>query len=90
MFEQFFGKQEFSDGLDIQKIKDSLAERINNVVATATQTQCMQIIRDLCLVSKASGTVTVEERHVLEKITIELGIPPDFLYQALALDCEMD
>ena len=90
VFEQFFGKREFSDGLDIQKIKDSLAERIKNVLATATQTQCMQIIRDLCLVSKASGTVTVEERHVLEKITIELGIPPNFLYRALALDCEMD
>ena len=90
VFEQFFGKREFSDGLDIQKIKDSLAERIKNVLATATQTQCMQIIRDLCLVSKASGTVTVEERHVLEKITIELGIPPNFLYRALAQDCEMD
>jgi tellurite resistance protein len=90
VFEQFFGKREFSDGLDIQKIKDSLGERIKNVVASATQTQCMQVVRDLCLVSKASGSVTVEERNALDKIIMALGLPADFLYRILAQDCDMD
>jgi hypothetical protein len=44
IFEKFFGKREFSDNLDIQKLKDSLAERVKNVMASATVTQRMQII----------------------------------------------
>jgi tellurite resistance protein len=90
VFEEFFGKREFSDHLDIQKLKDSLDERIKNVVNTATMTQRMQIINDLSLVSKASGDVTASEKQVMQKIAVALEVPLAFVCQTLDQNCEPD
>lgn len=83
MFEKFFGPGEFSRGLDVNRIIDDLPNRIKNVKEMTSLLQRMQVVRDLCLMAKASGSVMAEELKVLEKITTEADVPMSFLNQAL-------
>ncbi|SDO74102.1 M48 family metallopeptidase [Desulforhopalus singaporensis] len=85
IFEKFFGVGEFSKNLDIERVKQTLDERAANARNYSSIPQRMQVLRDLCLVAKASGTVSAAERGILEKIAGLIAIPTDFIDQFLAL-----
>lgn len=90
VFEQFFGKGEFNKSLDIERIIETLADRIEQTNKMASETQRMQVMRDMCVMSRASGKATDTERVVLDDIARQLGISPAFICQTLAQDCEPD
>lgn len=90
VFAQFFGKYAFSDKLDIEKIKQTVERRIAEVKAKASQTQCMQIVRDLCLMAQADGNVCSHERVELDRIAKGLGVEVAFIDQALEQAHELD
>ena len=56
----------------------------------ASDTQRMQVMRDMCVMSRASGKATAAERAVLDEIAHKLGISAAFVCQTLAQDCEPD
>jgi len=90
VFAQFFGKYAFSDKLNIEKIKATLPQRIVDVAAVASQTQCMQLVRDLCVMSLADGAVCAPERVALEYIAKELVVDVAFIDQVLTQSAELD
>jgi tellurite resistance protein len=90
VFEEFFGKRSFSDKLDLEQIKQELEERISQAKEQTSIPQRMQVIRDLCLVSKADGHTTEAERDVLCQIARALEIPPMFVTKTLDADNELD
>lgn len=90
VFEQFFGKHAFSEKLNIEKIKQQLPGRISETKQNASQTQCMQVLRDLCLIALADDKVSAPERVVLDEIAVGLGISTSFVSQTLESSQDLD
>jgi len=90
VFAKFFGKYAFNDKLDLEKVKQTIERRIKEVKAKASQTQCMQIVRDLCVMAQADGRVCGPERVELERIAAGLDISVAFIDQVLEQDKELD
>lgn len=90
VFEQFFGNRSFTDKLDLAKIKAELPERISQTKALTSIPQRMQVLRDLCMVSRADGHTTERERDVLCEIARGLDISPIFVAKTMDADAELD
>lgn len=90
VFERFFGKDAFSDKLDIEKIKTELDERIAHTHDEASHGQSMQVLRDLCLIAQADGGVTNAERTVINHIATGLNLSPGFVDCQINCDRELD
>lgn len=90
IFEKFFGKGEFTKDLNIRRIKNQLQDRIEKMNELTSPTQRMQVLRDLCLVSRANGKTEARQREVLNHIA-DLGqVPRTFICQSLEMDCAPD
>ena len=90
VFAQFFGKYAFSDKLDVEKIKRTVDSRIEEVKAKASQTQCMQVLHDLCVMAKADGGVCDSERALLYRVAKGLGLAETFVDQSLNQIVDLD
>lgn len=89
-FEKYFEKGEFSDKLNPKRIKDQLPQRISRAKDNCTETQCMQVIRDLCVIAMADGDVVDAEYDVLNQIADGLGVSRTFVSQTIEQDIEPD
>ena len=90
VFEKFFGDKSFSDGLDLNKLERELPGRIEAVKAEASDAQCMQVLRDLCLVVRAENHDYRPERQKLREIARDLDIDPSFVDQNLCAELDPD
>ena len=90
LFEKFFGKGEFNKGLNIDRIIEALPDRIKTAKEQTSLTQRMQVMRDICVMSKADGKANDIERAVMDEIADQLGISRAFICQTLEQDCEPD
>ncbi len=90
VFEKFFGKDELSDRLNVDKIRQELPQRIDRVRSKTNITQRMQVTRDLCVIAMAEGGIASQEREVLNLIADELGISRTFVCQSLEQELEPD
>ena len=90
LFEKFFGKGEFDKGLNIERIIETLPDRIKTANQNASLTQRMQVMRDICVMASADGKANDVERAVMDDIADQLGISRAFICQTLAQDCEPD
>jgi uncharacterized tellurite resistance protein B-like protein len=90
LFERFFGKGEFNKEFNIDRIIETLPDRIKNANQQASLTQRMQVMRDICVMSRADGKANDIEREVMDDIADQLGISRAFICQTLAQDCEPD
>lgn len=83
VFEKFFGPGEFSKNIDIDRLIEDLPNRAKKTKENTSMLQRMQVLRDLCLMAKASGKVTAREKRVLEDIAQRTDVPKSFIHQAL-------
>ena len=90
VFERFFGKDAFSKKLNLKRIQRGLDERISQTREQASHGQCLQVVRDLCLIARADNRVTPQERVVLIDIAGGLGVSKSFVEQTLESDSELD
>ena len=90
IFAKYFGKYAFSDKLDIEKIKDTMKIRLEEVKSKTSEPQRMQVLHDLCTMAQADGGVTKIERLKLEEIADGLSIPHSFICQSLNNDKDLD
>ena len=90
VFEEFFGEGEFDKNLNVEALAGTLEERIKTVKEVASTPQRMQILNDLCTMSRASGHTTEPERTVMNEIADALDVPRSFICQSLAKDVEPD
>lgn len=88
IFEKFFGTGELSTSLDIPRIIEDLPNRAQKSLENTSILQRMQVLRDLCLVAKASGEITQAELEVLEDIASQISISPSFLHQTIEQQVE--
>ena len=90
VFEQFFGEGSFSDKLDTARLEAELPARLKAVQDVASTTQCMQLLRDLCVVARAEGQVGEAERAVLDSVADGLEVPRRFICQTLDDEPRLD
>lgn len=89
-FEKYFDKGEYSDKLNPQRIEEELPQRIQRAKDNCTDTQGMQVIRDLCVIAMADGDVLPGEIDVLNSIADGLAISRTFVSQTIEQDLEPD
>ncbi|PWQ93023.1 M48 family metallopeptidase [Leucothrix pacifica] len=89
-FEEFFGKGEFDKNLNVEQLSATLDDRIKTAKEMASVPQRMQVLRDLCTMSRSSGRTTEPERDVMNDIADKLDVPRSFICQSLAQDVEPD
>ncbi len=90
IFEKFFGKGEFSKNLDVERLIEDLPNRMKNSLEYTSVMNRMQVLRDLCLVARASGEITGEERQVLNVIADGVQIPRSFISQTIEQQVTLD
>ena len=83
LFESFFGKYQFSENLDLEKLEDRLEKRAERVVEQTTVGKRMQLVRDLCSIAKADGHTKPSELKMLYHISKLLMVPDIFVEQSL-------
>ncbi len=89
-FEKFFEKGDYNDKLNAKRIEEELPQRIQRTKENATETQCMQVIRDLCVIAMADGSVVDSELDVLNSIADGLSVSRTFVCQTIEQDLEPD
>jgi len=90
VFEQFFGKGAFNDGLDLAALDAELDNRIKAVRDFASGPQALQVMRDLCLIARAEGHTSAAERAVLDRIADGLQVTRGFICHTMDADPELD
>lgn len=90
VFEGFFGKYEYSDKLDIEKLKERIPQRAQRVTEQTGVAKRMQLIRDLCTMAKADGGAKLVEIEELQAIAALLEVPSVFVEQSLQPTNELD
>ncbi len=89
-FEKFFEKGDFNDKLNADRIKQELPQRIQRTNDNCTDTQRMQVIRDLCVIAMADGNVKDKELDVLHMIADGLEVSRTFVCQTIEQDLDPD
>jgi tellurite resistance protein len=90
VFEDFFGEASYSDRLDLETIEQSLDERIAEANERVSHPRRIQVVRDLCVMARASGEVSPKERAIVDDIATTLEVPPEIVEETLCRDCELD
>lgn len=90
VFEKFFGEGAFSDSLDVEKVIAQLPARAAKAKQLLSVPQRMQVLRDLCTVARAEGSVDDLEQSVLAEISASLEVRPAFVEQVLNQPVEPD
>ena len=90
IFAKFFGKYAFSEKLNIERVKETIGRRASELVEKASETQRMQVLRDVCLMAKADGGVKPSEKQVLDEVASHLLVPVAFIDQTLDAADELD
>lgn len=90
VFDEFFGKGALNQRLDIDRILDDLPNRIGQARELASTSQCMQVLRDLCLMLPPKGSVGSSERETLHGIAVALNISPLFVDAQVDVSRELD
>lgn len=90
VFERFFGGGTVQEDWNIEAIEASLDDRISQVHELASESQHMQILRDLSLVARAEGHTTRQERQVLERIARGLKLSASIVENTLSTDLAPD
>lgn len=90
LFERFFGAGSYRESFDLAALEASLPERIRAVREQASETQAMQVVRDLCLVAQAEGHTTAPEQAVMLRIAEGLGLAAALVDRTLCSDHELD
>lgn len=91
VFKSFFVDDDLDiEKLDADRLKEVLPKRIEATNNLASRAQRMQVVRDLCLIARAEGTVVEPELSVLREIAQGLDIPYAFVLQCTDTGEELD
>lgn len=90
VFEKFFEKGDFSEKLNVDRLRQELPSRIARVCEQTTVTQRMQVVRDLCTIARAEDGISSEEREVMNEIADGLEVSRNFICQSIEKDPEPD
>ncbi len=90
IFEKFFGKYKYREDFNLEKLREELPKRVDQVVKYNTLPKRMQVLRDLCVMAKAESRAHHAEIVVLREIAHRLEIPAFLVDQLLNENPELD
>ncbi len=90
VFERFFGEASFSDRFNVDDIRGSLKERIGQAREKLSFARRIQVVRDLCVMARASGRVSEAERVELDAIAAELDVQSELIDETFYCNTEVD
>jgi tellurite resistance protein len=87
--ERYFGAGSL-DNVNAEALQKDLPARIAALVEKVPPLRRHQVIRDLCVVARADGTVAAPERGVLLEVAAKCGVSGDVVERALSAVLELD
>ncbi len=90
VFKTFFDDELDIDKLDPERLQELLPKRIEDTKRLASRAQCMQIMRDLCLIARAEDTIVEPELGILRDIATGLDLEESFVLQCAELSEPLD
>ncbi len=88
--EEFLGEGKVTRHLSVEALREDLPRRIQAVVDEATKSRRAQVLRDLCVIAKADGPATGDERRELEAIARGLGLGVEIVCRTIDCSSELD
>ena len=76
MVTELLGPGSVPADVNLDAIRETLAQRITDVVQTVPRLRRVQIVRDLCVIANADNRVTRAERAIINDIAERLGVDP--------------
>ncbi len=90
IFEQFFGKHQYSENFNLEKLERDLPQRSQQVLNLASLPKRMQIVRDLCVMAKAENHTKTNELNKLIQVAALIEVPELFVRQCLNNNDDLD
>ncbi len=87
--ERYFGLGSV-ENVNAEALKKDLPTRIAALVEKVPQLRRHQVIRDLCVLARADGTVAASERRILFEVAAHCGVSADVVERALTTNIELD
>ena len=89
-FDALFGEGTFGDHLDIDKLEERLAGRIEDANKVVPLARRSHVIRDLCLIAIADGKVSKKEREFIHSVGRDLQLSTTVVDHCFDRDVELD
>ena len=89
-FNNLFGEGTYSEKLDIERLEESLEDRIRRANEIVPHARRVHIIRDLCLIAVATGRVTKKEREYVHRIGKKLKLSATIIEHCFSRDLDLD
>ncbi len=89
-FDNLFGDGTFSGKLDLERLEESLDERIRRANEVVPHARRVHIIRDLCLIAVATGRVTKKEREYVHRVGKKLKLSATIIEHCFNHDADLD
>lgn len=87
--EKFFGAGSCA-AVNVEALKRDLPRRAGDVKAKVPLLKRQQVVRDLCVIARADGTVDTAEQAVLLDLAQHTGVDAAFVERALASNVQLD
>ncbi|MEM7199060.1 MAG: M48 family metallopeptidase [Planctomycetota bacterium] len=81
--EEFLGEGKVTSRLSVDALRGDLPARVAKVVELVVPSRRAQVMRDMCVVAKADGHVSEDERDFLGQLARDLGLGSDFICACL-------
>lgn len=89
-FNNLFGEGTYTERLDLERLEESLDERIRRANEIVPHARRIHIIRDLCLIAVATGRVTKREREYVHRVGKKLTLSATIIEHCFNRDADLD
>ena len=89
-FDNLFGDGTFNDRLDLERLEESLDQRIRRANEVVPHGRRIHIIRDLVLIAVAGGRVTKKEREYVHRVGKKLKLSATIIEHCFNHDADLD
>lgn len=89
-FNNLFGEGTYNERLDLDRLEESLDERIKRANEVVPHARRVHIVRDLVLIAVASGRLTKEEREYVHRVGKKLKLCATVIEHCFNRDVDLD
>ena len=88
--EKLLGDGALSTRVDVAATVETLPDRVREASEHLTQARRIQVLRDVCVIARADGHTSPDERAVIDRLADQLGVPGDVVEGTLLAPNDLD
>lgn len=88
--EKLLGEGALGTRVDVEATVATLPDRVREAGEQLTQARRIQVLRDVCVIARADGHTSPEERAVIDELATQLGVPREVVEGTLLGPPDLD